>query len=120
MSWLTKIGAALATLFVGGGGNGSGQSAVSRAIDYASERIEDIDKRNQLIVELIKLQAQSDMRATVPWADAALKIFDKIVWVSVVVWWIVSVQQGRQFDIEQVAMILAGPAVLSFVARTRR
>lgn len=117
MSWLTKIGGLLATLFTGTGG---GQSTVSRAIDYASEKIENVDEKNKLIVELIKMQAQKDMQPTLPWADALLKILDRAMWAGVVVWYLWNLQNGRHFDVSEVALMVAGPAAFSFVSRTRR
>lgn len=119
MTWLGKLGGFLAGLFTGGGG-GNGQSTVSRAIDYASEKIVDVDKRNELIVELIKQQAAKDLAPTVPWVDALLKVLDRLMWAGVVVWYVLSVQAGKPFDLEQVALMLAGPAVFSFVSRTRK
>ncbi len=110
--------ASIAALFAGVGAGG--ESAVGKAIDLVGEKIEDVNKRNDLIVELVRLQAQKDMQATMPWIDGALKLLDHLLWYVVIAAWIWSVHEGKPFDISQVGSMLAGPSVFSLLRVSRR
>lgn len=71
MNWLQTIFG-----FLGG-------SSVSKALDYALERTEDVDKRNALVLEYYRMKEETKRaelaKVTVPWVDAVHKMGRQIM-----------------------------------------
>ena len=66
MNWLSQIFS-----FLGG-------STISKSLDYVLEKTEDVDKRNALLMEYMKMKEETERArfavVTVPWVDAFHKI----------------------------------------------
>lgn len=66
MNWLGQVFS-----FLGG-------STISKSLDYVLEKTEDVDKRNALLMEYMKMKEETERArfavVTVPWVDAFHKI----------------------------------------------
>lgn len=103
MSWLTSLL-----------GFGSSRT-VEKAIGLASEHIEDKDKRNELVVELVRIQAQTDIAATIPWVDAIHKMGRQLMWWGVIGAWLYAKSKGIAIDIGELVALITGPAAYTLL-----
>lgn len=103
MSWFsTLIG------FLGG-------STIGKTLDIALERTEDVDKRNALLMEYMKMKEETERArfavVTVPWVDAFHKISRPLLGLVAIVG--VFTCAVLQIDLAPYAEYLAGAAGLS-------
>lgn len=109
------IGKILGFLF---GGN-SGNSLAGKALDLASENIEDKDKLNELYVQAMeqnnKLEIARLQASTIPWVDALHKMMRPIMWLSVIAFYIYAKIQDIEVSIEELALLCSGPGVYTLM-----
>ena len=118
-------------------GAASSGGVVGKVIDLVSEKTEDVDKRNALILDLVKIQMQAETQpawlqalgnwqnitfgaraalVTMMGADALHKLARTLLW-GWVIWLYVDMSKtlGQPVDIEQLAMMAAGPALYTML-----
>lgn len=113
--------------------SGSGGGIIGKGLDIIAERTEDVDKRNEKIVELVRLQIEKDrnpvwVQALPHWQNltpgarfamtsliiaSALHYFSRIAIVGFALWLYVDMQKtlGQPIDIEQLLAFIAGPGL---------
>ena len=106
-----KLASGAVSVLTGSGG----QSAIAAAVDVVGKHVEDVDKRDALIADVIKSQLAADATATVPWVDSVIKLSDHAFWFYVIVQYMIAVQAGHPFDIKTIAEMIAGPSVFTFI-----
>lgn len=87
---------------------GAGKT-VNKALELADQYVVDKDERNRLMVELIKVQAQTDMQATIPWVDALHKMGRQLMWFAVIGFYMYATLNGVAVDLAELAAVCAGP-----------
>jgi hypothetical protein len=98
----------LTTVFGGG-------KTVGKALDLAKEYVEDKDKRNELAVELIKIQAKADSVSTVPWVDALHKMGRQLLWFFVIGFYAYSWNKGTPIDLKTLTLLAGGPGLYTLM-----
>lgn len=103
MSWLTSL-------------LGFGASrTVEKSLDLAAEYIEDKDKRNELVIELVRIQAQTDTTATIPWVDAVHKLGRQLLWFAMIGLYYYAKFNGVEVDLGELALMVTGPAAYTLM-----
>ena len=108
MNFLASIGKGIGALFSGG-------SFVREVADVAREYIEDPDKRNELIVEVIKSRNAANATTTVPIFDAIHKLGRQLMWFAIMGMYFYSWQQGKPFPFDELALLMSGPGVYTLM-----
>lgn len=123
MNWLKTI---FGSLFSGGGGG-----LIGKGLDIVAERTEDADKRNAMILELVKIEAEAArnpawLKALESWdkltfsaragvgfliAASGAHLLGRLVLWGVVAWMGVEALRTGALTIEEFAAIAAGPAL---------
>jgi hypothetical protein len=98
----------LSTVFGGG-------KTITKALDLAKEYVEDKDKRNELAVEIIRIQAKADSVSTVPWVDAVHKMGRQLLWFCVIGFYVYSWNKGKPIDLETLALLAGGPGLYTLM-----
>lgn len=93
----------------------SSSSIVGKAADIASEYIEDADKKNELIAELVRSYQQSASTTTVPWADAVHKLGRQGMQFLLIGFYIYAWRIGQPVPIEDMALLAAGPGLYTLL-----
>ncbi len=93
----------------------SAGSIASKAADIASEYIEDKDKKNALIAELVKGYQQSAAAATVPWVDATHKLGRQLLQFALIGFYFYAWKTGNPVPIEDMALLAAGPGLYTLM-----
>ena len=98
---------------------GGGGSTVNKALDLASEHIEDKDKLNALYVQAMQQANQVEIArlqaSTIPWVDALHKMMRPLMWCSVIGFYVYSKVKGIDVSIEELALLSSGPGVYTLM-----
>lgn len=85
-------------------------NTVSRALDIALEKTEDVDKRNALVIQFVTIKEETRRaelaRVTIPWVDAAHKMGRQIFWLASMVAVVVLIATGHSQEIMDNAQLL--------------
>lgn len=103
MSFLSVIGSLFSSRTVEG------------VIDLAKEKIEDVDKSNNLIVDILKIEAQRDAVSTIPIVDGIHKMGRQLLWYAVIGFYVYAKTHGIPVDLDELALLCSGPGLYTLL-----
>lgn len=98
---------------------GSKDSTLSQVVNVVGKHVEDVDKRNELVADLSKSWLGYLATPTVPWVDALDKSLHLLLWFAVIGVYLYGEAHGTHFDVERLAMLMAGPGVVTLTRKGR-
>ena len=87
----------------------SGSPIIEKSIDIIAEKVQDTDKADALIGEVI-LKAL-DNPPTIPWVDALHKIMRQLMMTALAVIYYIEWKNGTPIPLDEFMMIAGGPAL---------
>ncbi len=95
-----------------------GSSAVDKSIDIISEKVTDVDKRNDLIGNVVLKYLDSP--PTIPIIDGIHKLGRQLMMIVLAYWYYQSWKAGNPIPIEDFMIIAGGPALYTVLKGTGR
>lgn len=100
------------------GGN-SGDSLAGKALDLASEHIEDKDRLNELLNKTLDQENQLEIArlnaSTIPWVDATHKMIRPLMWLSVIAFYAYCSVNSINIEFDELALLCAGPGAYTML-----
>lgn len=93
----------------------SGSASVEKTIDIIAEKVEDVDKKAELIAQVLQAQIAADTKTTVPIMDAIHKLGRQLMMIVLAYWYYESWQAGNPIPIDDFMLIAGGPALYTLV-----
>jgi len=95
-----------------------GSSAVDKGIDIISEKVTDVDKRNDMIGNVVMKYLESP--PTIPIIDGIHKLGRQAMMAVLAYWYYQSWKAGNPIPIEDFMIIAGGPALYTVLKGTGR